>query len=206
MEADSGRQEKGTYLEALGSSALEEVVDGTNNDDALSVRVDLETADLDTVLEGDVLIGSMRSVEAAPAQGHGRGDRKRNKGTHLDLRDLHVGLNELLVVKLVIESLDLLSGQGLGEGDVDRRHDTLEPRGNVRDESELEGSRRHTAEVVRCLALVDVVRKRVGTDSTGQVLGTDLGLSHRSSAPARLAAGLCSSSTVTRHAKHSGRV
>jgi hypothetical protein len=51
-----------THLDALRRSSLEQVVQAAHHDDALAARVHLDTANLDAVLQGDVLRARERGI------------------------------------------------------------------------------------------------------------------------------------------------
>lgn len=94
-------------LQTLCSSALEQVVDGNVDDDALARAVDGEATDFDAVLTADVL----------------------------DERALARNLDELLLVETVLVELsDVARGHLVGERDGDGVVDAGEPDSDVGDE------------------------------------------------------------------------
>lgn len=126
-----------------------------DEDDALATRVNLDPSDPDAVLARDLVnLGHL--------------------ALHLD--------EPLVAVPLVKQLADVARAHLPGERDRHGRDDALEPGRDVRRERELEVAREgrvrgdELGELVPCLALVDVVRERVGLDAALERLGGHLGL------------------------------
>lgn len=165
-------------LQTLGSSALQQVINHAYHNHPLSIAVHLESTDLEAVLKFDIL----------------------------DFRYLVLNLDELFILEeFGVEFFNLFAGHFLLEGSRKGRDDTLEPRGNVRDEcyfdfAGLTVGGEKLGQLVSGFAFVDVVGEGVGADAASEVLRGDLG--DRLALASGGFRGLGTSSGVSRHAEH----
>lgn len=100
----------------------------------------------------------------------------------LDFGDFILDSDEGFVgEKVEVELFDFFGGEFLFEGGGEGGDDTLEPGGHVGDEGYPYGGTSETGELMTCFSFVNMIGKRISSNSTGQIIRCDLG--HRLTLP-----------------------